>query len=71
MAFPFNVLVRALIASGATSKTFGVTLSSVVGGTPTSRSAVVTIDQVPAPNVIVPVITTYLESGYVEAGYHE
>ena len=63
MAFPFNVLVRALIASGATSKTFGVTLSSVVGGLPASDSGVVTINQVAPAYAITPVITAHRSTG--------
>ena len=49
--------------SQAAPLTFGVTLSSVVGGLPASGSGIVTINPVAAPNVIVPVITAHRTTG--------
>jgi len=43
--------------------TFGVTLSSVVGGLPASGTGTVTINQVAASGVIVPVITAHRSTG--------
>jgi hypothetical protein len=54
----------AVVASGIVSSlTFGVTLSSVVGGLPTSGSGIVTINQVAPVNAITPVIAVSRSTG--------
>lgn len=61
-----KTLLAAVIASmagGAPSLTFGVTLSGVVGGLPESGTGIVTINQVAAPNIIVPVINVSRTTG--------
>jgi len=51
------------IASSLGGKTFGVTLSSVTGGLPASGTGIVTINMVPAPDIIVPVINASRTTG--------
>lgn len=51
------------IASSLGGKTFGVTLSSVTGGLPTSGTGIVTIRQIPPPSAITPVIEVSRSTG--------
>ena len=60
-----KTIIAAIMASmgNESPKTFGVTLSSVVGGLPASDTGIVSINQVVAPNIIVPVITAHRTTG--------
>lgn len=60
-----KTLLAGILASMGTagSLTFGVTLSNVVGGNPSSGTGIVTINQVPPSNIIVPVITASRTTG--------
>jgi len=58
-----SLIAQACGNRSSQSKTFGVTLSSVVGGLPASGSGIVTINQIAPAYVITPVITAHRSTG--------
>lgn len=59
-----SLIAQALSQAGLSSKTFGVTLSGVVGGMPSSGTGIVTINPVAAPaGAITPVISVNRSTG--------
>ncbi len=58
-----SLIAQALSRAGLSSKTFGVTLSGVVGGLPASGTGIVTINPVTPAGAITPVISVSRSTG--------